>query len=363
MTPSANQPNAHSQAHSQAELDALLHQLRRKQGSWVEWGQACRTLQKAGMSPQQIFEGTGFEPIQQNQIIVATQVYESMLAAGVSDSAQAHFTERGSDSLYELRILSQTDRARAAELIAQHGLESDQVKEIARALQEFSYSAEPPSGFTSDSGDAVAFHYWRLARQQSDLQARSRLIAQGLRFANSDSARQKIEQLLTDFTVIQSQTAPKLPLFRLESEADSPCIIPVVGQLPIAIADYKAVPITEPEPPFGLVKFSGMGAWVPVPGWQVILKAEDPVALLAPFEQLPNVPSNASAEQVLVIIDRASRDWDVYSYFIADAAGQLKIQWFEQPPAAALLGRVVLVMRPQKILDEGYTKELWQVDE
>jgi len=27
------------------------------------------------------------------------------------------------------------------------------------------------------------------------------------------------------------------------------------------------------------------------------------------------------------------------------------------------LGRVVLVMRPKKVLDEDYTQELWQIDE
>jgi hypothetical protein len=31
----------------------------------------------------------------------------------------------------------------------------------------------------------LPYHYWRLARQKDDLQERSRLIAQGLRFAES----------------------------------------------------------------------------------------------------------------------------------------------------------------------------------
>ena len=52
--------------------------LRQKQGTWVEWGQAIAYLQKNGYNPQDIFEATGFEPIQQNQVIVGSQVYNSM---------------------------------------------------------------------------------------------------------------------------------------------------------------------------------------------------------------------------------------------------------------------------------------------
>ncbi|NEP16137.1 MAG: hypothetical protein F6J97_04445 [Leptolyngbya sp. SIO4C1] len=349
----ANQPNQ----------DALLLQLRRKQGSWVDWGQACQTLQKAGLSPQKIFEETGFEPIQQNQIIVAAQVYQSMLAVGVSEPVRSHYEQRGSDSLYELRLLSQTDRAAAAEFIHQHGLDSEQVKEIVKPLKEYSYRSEPPAHFSQHPGDAIAYHYWGLARQQSDLQSRSRLIAQALRYVHSESGRAQIEKLLTDFSVVKAKPAPRLPLFRLETEADLPCIIPVAGEWPLATAAFKAVPVTLPEEPFGVVHFAGEGAWAPVPGWQVILQAEDPVGLLAQFKALPHTPEDASAETVLLIVDRAQRDWNDSSYFVCDAEGQLTMQWFEQAPATPLLGRVIVMVRPKRILDEDFTKELWQVDE
>lgn len=139
--------------------------------------------------------------------------------------------------------------------------------------------------------------------------------------------------------------------------------MPVAGQLPIATADYKQVPGVLPEDPFGMVKFSGTGAWVPVPGWQVILKAEDPIALLAKYDQLPNAPEAIANDDVLIVVDRAKREWDQYSYFVIDADGQLEISWFEEAPDTQLLGGVVLIMRPKKIFDQNYTKELWQIDE
>lgn len=352
------------QATAQAAIDTLRGQLRRKEGNWVEWGKACQTLQKTGMTPQEVFEATGFEPIQQNQLIVAAQVFDSMVAGGVSEKAKAHYQTRGSDSLYEFRILSKDDRAAAADFAFANGLDSEQVKDVVKGLRDFSYSDTPPPGFEKTMGDAAAYHYWRLARQQGDLQARSRLIAQSLRFATSSSARSKIEKLLTDFTVTQQKPAPRLPLFRLENEADSPIIVPVAGQLPLPIEDYKGVPGVSPEEPFGMVKFSGAGAWLPVPGWQVILKAEDPIALLANYGQLPNPPDDvAASEPVMIVIDRAKRQWDEFSYFVVDGDGQLEICWFDEAPQTQLLGGVILIMRPKKILDQNYTHEYWQIDE
>ncbi|MGC1525457.1 MAG: RuBisCO accumulation factor 1 [Phormidesmis sp.] len=346
-----------------SEIDQIIHQLRRKEGNWVSWGQACQALQKSGMSGQEIFEATGFEPIQQNQLTVASQVFASMEAGGVSNATKAHYETRGSDSLYEFRIISQENRAAAADFAFTHSLDSDQVKDVVKALRDFYYSETPPPGFEKTMGDAAAYYYWRLARQQSDLQARSKLIAQSLRFATSESARSKAEKLLVDFTVVSAKSTPRLPIFRLENEADSPVIVPVAGQLPLTTEDYKQVPGANPEEPFGIVKFSGTGAWVPVPGWQVILKAEDPIALLAKYGQLPNPPDGIVDEDVLIVVDKAKREWDEFSYFVVDAGGQLEISWFESAPTAKLLGGVVLIMRPKKIFDQNYTHELWQLDE
>ena len=99
---SGNGPNIpDAETTTQVAIDILVQQLRRKEGNWVEWGKACQTLQKAKMSTQDIFEATGFEPIQQTQLIVASQVIDSMLAGGVSEKAKTHYQRQGSDSLYE----------------------------------------------------------------------------------------------------------------------------------------------------------------------------------------------------------------------------------------------------------------------
>lgn len=352
-TPAHNSPSA--------DTEALLLQLRRKQGNWVDWAAACQVLQKAGMSPQAIFEGTGFEPIQQNQIIVAGQVYQSITGGAVSDTVLKYFTARGSDSLYELRILSKDDRARAVQFIYDQGLDSDQVRDIAKTLKEYSYRNDLPLGFTDHPGDAVAFSYWNLARQTSELQSRSRLIAQGLRFAHSASAREAIEKLLTDFTVVKTKSAPRLPLFRIETDTDVPCMVPLVGEWPISVEQLQAVPTMEPQGAFGVVQSTGDRAWVPLPGWQVVLTAQDAIAFLAPLNTLTDT---TVTETVLVLVDRQQQTWDDSSYFVvADDSGQLTMQWFESEPSTSSLGRVIVVVRPKKVLDESYTQELWQIDE
>jgi hypothetical protein len=98
------QPNLQNPAQDTAQTATeLLVKLRQKQGTWVEWGQAIAYLQKNGYNPQDIFEATGFEPIQQNQVIVGSQVYNSMEKSGSSSATLAYYSTKSSDVLYELR--------------------------------------------------------------------------------------------------------------------------------------------------------------------------------------------------------------------------------------------------------------------
>lgn len=355
VSPSDGQP-------SEVNAEALITQLRRKQGTWVEWGQACQTLQKAGYSQQTIFEETGFEPIHQNQVIVGAQVYSSLLTSGGSEAAKAHFERKGSDILYELRILNQADRVAAAEFAVEKGLDLDEAREVAKAVKDFSRLGSLPEGFTTHPGDALTYQLWRLARQQADMQERSRLIARGLRFAHSEAARKRIEALLTDFSVVKPKTAPLLPVYRLDEDEQLPRSIPVVGKFPLTKSDLQAVPLVEEIDPFGIVKFAGAAAWVAVPGWQVIRLAEDPIAFLCRSDELPT-PLSGNVEDVLVVVDRAQRQWDASSYFLTEQDEQLQLQWFDEDPKLSVLGRVILVMRPKKVLDEDYTKDPWQIDE
>jgi hypothetical protein len=356
LPPNIQEPNNNDIA------SELLRKLRQKQGNWVEWGTAIAQVQKLGYNPQEIFEATGFEPIQQNQVIVGSQVYNSIEKANASAEVRSYYSTRGSDVLYEFRLLTQEERNAAAELAFQNKIDAEGAKEIAKAIKEFSRFRTLPEGFENHPGDAVAYQAWKLARQNSDLQERSRLIAKGLRFAYSPTARRQIEQLLTDFTVVSNRPAPSLPFYRLESEEDLCRITPVVGELPLTQGDLQAVPVIEEIEPFRMVKFAGEQAWVPLPGWQVLLSAEDPVVILCKSGKFPNQIQNPT-EPVLVVIDRAQRDWDSNSYFVVDNSGELDFQWFDTSPEVPLLGKIIIIVKPRRILDENVTKDSWQIDE
>jgi hypothetical protein len=345
---------------SDPSLEELLRSLRRKEGNWVTWGQACQKLQKSGYSPQAIFEETGFEPIQQNQIIVASQVYAGLETNQASERVRSHFAQKGSDSLYELRILNQADRVAAAELLIAQNIDSEGTHEVAKAIKEFSRLSKLPEGFSAHPGDVVAYECWKNARQKSDLQERSRLIARGLNFAHSVTARQQVEKLLTDFTITKAASAPRLPLYRPDEDTESPRIIPVAGRMPISKAELMAVPMVDELGKFRLVKFSGTGVWVAIPSWQVILEAEDAIALITDSEYL--IPESAP-EEILVICDRSQRQWQADSYFLIEEDEKLVFQWFPEQPTIRLLGRMILVLRSRKILDEDFRKEMWQLEE
>ncbi|MBE9128403.1 MULTISPECIES: RuBisCO accumulation factor 1 [unclassified Coleofasciculus] len=340
----------------------LLQLLRRKEGNWVEWGVVCQQLQKAGYSSQGIFEETGFEPIQQNQVIVASQVYGTLVNAGVSEAVRSRFERTGSDILYELRTLTQPERAAAADFIVVRNLDSEGAREVAKAMKEFSRRSTPPAGFSSHPGDIVAYQYWKLAQQQKNLQERSHLIARGLMFAHSQEARQQIEQLLTEGFGSKQQKAPRLPFYRIETSEQLPCLIPVAGQFPMTAAELKAVPAVKPKGAFQIVEGVPHQKLATVPGWHVVRKAQDPVGISYNSTQLPN-QANEKLEEVLVIVDRAEQEWDKDNYFLVDQSGQLEIEWFSEAPTVPLVGRLILVLRPKKILDEALSRDMWQIDE
>lgn len=346
--------------------DALMQGLRRKEGSWLEWARSCQQLQKAGFNPQAIFEGTGFEPIQQNQIVVGWQVYEGLARSGASAAVLDHFGQRASDILYELRILDPEQRVAVAELALAKGLDVDEVHEVVRAAKGFSQLSTLPEGFEDHPGDAVAHQAWRLARQTEDLQQRSHLIARALRFVQSQSARLQVEKLLTDFSVQPRPSAPRLASYRLEDESELPRVIPVVGEWPLSRRELQAVPYFEPDPMFRMVRSEGMGAWIALPGWPPVLGAIDPVLILWDPAQIPSLdPSlRIPGEQVLVLADRSDRDWQPSSHYLIEANGSLGIQWYpDHPEGIQLLAKVLMIVRPPRIFDTQSSQDPWQLED
>ena len=346
---------------SEAEAQELMRSLLHKEGSWVEWGQICQKLQQSGYSTQRIFEDTGFQNSQQNLVIVAAQVFDNLVRANVEPEILTYFKGPRADVLYEFRVLNQQQRIEASRLAYDKRIDVEVAHVVAKAIKDVSRMSQLPAAFTDHPGDWVAYISWKRAKSLKDLQQRSRLIAQGLKFAHSSSAREAIEKLLSDFSVVKAATEPLLPLYRLEIEEELPRIVPLAGSYPLSKQEIAAVKQVEIQQPFSHIEASG-GAYVPIPGWQVVLKAKDPVGYLCPSNLLPKY-LGGKVEQVLVILDRANNVWDVNSYVVVEIAGRLELRWFESEPEEPIVGQLVLILRPKKILDESNITQPWQMDD
>ncbi|MEM8779387.1 MAG: RuBisCO accumulation factor 1 [Cyanobacteria bacterium P01_G01_bin.49] len=357
-----DQPQEISKQLSEEDINELLRSLLHKEGTWVDWGKICQKLQKAGCDDQTLFEKTGFQASQQNLIIVAAQVYESLISAEASQDLLTYYLGPKSDILYELRVLNQDQRVMVAQLAKEKGLDHLEAKEVAKTFQTFSRLPQLPSGFTLHPGDAIAYQCWKQGKQKKDLQERTRLIAKGLKFADSATAREAIERLLSDFTITPERSAPLIPLYRLEDQKEMSRLVPLAGTLPLSKNEVLEAEKLETVAPFNFVSYSGTGSVIPLPGWQAVLKAIDPVALLSSSDRLPQ-SLTGQPEEVLVLIDRAITDWDDNSYFLVEEAEELTFKWFSERPSLTLLGQVVIVLRPKKIFDENNLLEPWQMDD
>lgn len=345
------------------DRDELIQNLRRKQGSWLDWAAACQQLQKAGMNPQAIFENTGFEPIQQNQIVVGSQVYRGLESSGADPGVLEHFGAKASDVLYELRILAPQERVAVAALALAKGLDSLEVHEVVRSVRSYGQLRQQPQGFGDLPGDAVAYYAWRLARQTEDLQERSRLIARALKFVETATARQQVESLLTDFSVQPQRPAPRIPSYRLESGSEIPRLIPVAGTSPLSEQDLQKVPALEMRDPFGLVQVTEPGELLALPGWPPVLAARDPAVIFWDSGQLSMLDSSQGSEQVLVLVDRQAHEWQPHHYFLLERGGSLEVVWFEEAPEEGLVAQVLMVIRAPRMLDEKAHQAPWTLEE
>ena len=82
---------------SETEKEELITSLLKKEGCWVDWGKITQKLQKAGIQPEEIFETTGLQKSQQNLVIVASQVYDSLEKQNAEASLLTYYQGPRSD--------------------------------------------------------------------------------------------------------------------------------------------------------------------------------------------------------------------------------------------------------------------------
>jgi hypothetical protein len=295
-------------------------------------------------------------------------VWESLQEA--PPEVLAYFAPDGSETLYELRVLPQGDRLAAAMLLARLQWDAAAAKELAKATKEVSLLGQLPAGFTATPGDALAYQVWKSAQNTTDPGQRARAIAKGLACATSEAARQRLAEILTAAVSPVAQRPVALPFYRLTAEDGWPCLLPVVGTLPLS-----ALPLPPSSPPnaspFGCRELAG--TWVALPGWSVLQKLTQGVAVLANTQTLEaatgqTLPNSFPdrLEEILLVLTAEDLTFDPQTYFAVTVAGGLVLQTFADESlwqAAQPIARLVLVLRQPRILDETFAQEWWVVEE
>jgi len=151
-------------------------------------------------------------------------------------------------------------------------------------------------------------------------------------------------------------------VYRLEAEEQLPCILPVIGYFPLTPSDLDNTPSLTPQEPFGLLSIGQPLQVVSIPTWQVVLQAKNPVVI---FCQTPDLPKETGGkpEEVLIVVDMDAKQWSVNNYFLVNESGEIKLMWLPEDSKIEILGKLLVVLKQKKILDEGNLTEPWQMDD
>jgi hypothetical protein len=128
----------------------------------------------------QLYDLTGVE---QNIIAVASQVRNSLKASGFEEERLRYFDIGGEELLYELRILSATQRKGSAVFIIERRMSPKEACELARSVKDFN-RRKNSEGF------------YRQSRECQDGEETEALLQKALEVCISEKARAKIEETL-----------------------------------------------------------------------------------------------------------------------------------------------------------------------
>lgn len=364
-----------------------LEILRDRLGLWHEYAPLLHTLGHDGFTPPSIEDITGISSIQQNLLVVATQVRDSLVSTSFDPELLSYFDAGGgADLLYELRFLNGTQRAAAAIHLIEHRLDPKAAQELARAMKDFlrRRGDEGWNCFSAASpGDCLAYTYFRLSREAIDPNRQVAALSRSIEAVETEAARKRVEVEMEratgrsevgDGSEEAEAEGPRVtvPIVRLRygevAEASSVTLLPVCraeeGEEGMAAAPRRC----KAEGELGVVVAErGWGRWVVLPGWGPVAAAAaggEGVALeFVDGRVLPWRGSGGWKETAMVVADRGKREVVKGGYYVVGGEGKglrvergvdLQAQGVEE---AAALGTVMLVVRPPKDEDDDITRD------
>ncbi|KAJ1295405.1 hypothetical protein BS78_01G221200 [Paspalum vaginatum] len=366
------------------DLTQRLEVLRDRMGLWHEYAPLISALARDGFTPSSIEEATGIPGVEQNCLVVASQVRDSLLDAKAAFPPHLlpYFDSHGGpDLLYELRFLNARQRADAAKHAIAHKLEPKGVRELARAMKEFPRRCleDGWAAFDRDSpADCFAFARLRQSREAIDVGDCIAELERALQVVESDAARARVELEMgrarkraagEEVEEGDGDTAarPGVTVVRLQygevAEASTVLLLPVVRETDGVAAMESAPRRTKTDVDLGLVEVDKAWArWAVVPGWGPVAQAADDAVVieLADGRRLPW--RTAEEEPVLVIASRSQKEVVEQGMYVLEKEGRLVVERgrkLAEEGIAAAAAQVLIVVRPPRDEDDGISDEEW----
>ncbi|KAJ4886188.1 hypothetical protein Rs2_25936 [Raphanus sativus] len=347
---------------------------------WFEYAPLISSLYAEGLTPPNIEELTGISSIEQNRLIVGTQVRDSISQSLHEPELIAAFDTGGAELLYEIRLLSTTQRVAAATYIIDRGFDSKRAQDLARAIKDYPSRRGDVGWLDFDynlPGDCLAFLYYRQSRENKNpSEQRTSMLQLALEAAESEKAKKKLERELNggeeeEKVKVEEVKAVTIPVVRLKfgevAGASSVVVLPVckaeegeknVLEAPMEInagGDFKVV---EAE--------RGWKRWVVLPSWKPVAAIGRGGVAVSFRDDRKVLPWDGKEEPLLVVVDRERSEvesGDGY-YLVAEENG-LKLKKgsvLKEGSVEESLGMVLLVVRPPREDDDDWqnSHENWE---
>ncbi|EXB93189.1 hypothetical protein L484_024527 [Morus notabilis] len=373
-------PNQFRSLDVKSRLEVLADRL----GLWFEYAPLIPSLIQEGFTPPSLEEATGISGIEQNHLVVAAQVRDSLIQSNTDPAVVSAFDLGGAELLYEIRLLNAQQRSAAASYIAANGLDARGVQDLARSVRDFPRRRGDKGWESFDytqPGDCLAFMYFRQSREhKKPSEQRTAALEQALSAAVTERAKGRVlEELnaegegeITGEGEIGEEV--RVPVVRLKigevAEASTVAVLPVckAGERDKGLEEAPRECWTEGE--FGVVVAEkGWARWVVLPAWEPVagLGKGGVVVSFSDARVLPWRTNRWYKEEaILVVADRDRKEVSVDNgfYLVGGDGGDLKVERgsaLKETGVEESLGTVVLVVRPPKdAVDDQLSDEDWE---
>lgn len=321
--------------------------------------------------------------MEQNRLVVAAQVRDSLVQSNTDPDVLAFFDTGGAELLYEIRLLSATQRADTAKFIVERRLDAKGAQDVARAIKDFP-RRRGEIGWEKFNylipSECLAYMYYRQAREYSNpSEERTSFLKMALDVAVSEDAKSVILRDLEgdsgETSTGDGAVAVRVPVVRLKmgevSEASSVVVLPVCRGVEKEREILEAPWECRTEGEFGVVVAEkGWESWVVLPGWEPVYGLRAGGGVVLSFGNARVLPWKVNRmykeEAILVVVDRRKKNVVLEEgFYLGTVEGEgLKVEKglaLMERGVEECLGSVVLVVRPPKEeTDDQLSDEDWE---